>query len=118
MKMRFDRFFSYWGLGAHALYALGVFPNTFPVALFVLMGAIFHNLFLNKSYNIWFDFVLHWAPFLVFIVLFWFAVLRFHIGLKEIAVPVVLLALYLLYVGGLDKSLEYYSDHVYWFSNS
>lgn len=61
------KYFTHWAFIAHAMFALGVFPNTFFLAVFVLAGAVHINVYVLKQYSWRTDVVLHYAPFLIFL---------------------------------------------------
>lgn len=112
-----ERFFTYWAFVAHALYGLGVFPSTFLLSVFVLIGSIFHNCNTKKHYNLPIDMLHHVLPFATFLLLFYLRVIPFRITWKEIVLPFALCAVYLASVGGINTCLHYYTDHPYYFHN-
>lgn len=60
------RFFTCWAMIAHLLFLAGMIPCTFSIAVLVCVGGLLHNIFLNNSYNLCVDVILHYIPLLVF----------------------------------------------------
>ena len=58
-------FVSFRALAAHALSIIGILPSTLGLAMFTLGGSLYHNLFVNTSYNFPLDIVIHYVPVLV-----------------------------------------------------
>lgn len=62
-------FLTTWAMIAHLLYMCGLCPCTFLLAVFVLLGAIVHNVVWNHRYNIILDLLSHYLPVLLFLCL-------------------------------------------------
>ena len=58
-------FVSFWALIAHALSIIGILPSTLGLAVFTLGGSLFHNMFVNTSYSLVHDIVIHYIPVLL-----------------------------------------------------
>ena len=64
---RLFHFYSIWGVVFHILFFMNVIGNTFPIALFILVGSQF-LLFIYPAYinsikiNWFYEFILHYAP--------------------------------------------------------
>lgn len=61
------RFFTFWGLAAHALFAVGLLPSTFSIACVVCAGGVLFNVFWNKQYDLLIDVALHYVPVVAYV---------------------------------------------------
>lgn len=63
---RYDRFFTSWALVSHMLFRLGLFYNTYLLALFVFVGSLLINMSFNEQYDLGIDLIGHYLPLLLF----------------------------------------------------
>lgn len=112
---RFERFFTFWSLLAHFIYfTSNLIPSTFLISCITMFGSFLHNLFLNKRYNIKFDFILHYLPFLLFVILS----PQNIISISSIVFTICFISLYLYLNNGPRNVLKYYTNHVHYLKNS
>lgn len=110
------RYLTFWALSLHILYALRILPyNTFWLAVLVVFGSMYHNLFINKRYSFVYDFALHYLPVLVFLGVYVYRKQTPSFSNEEYLLPWIVLVIYIVMVGGPTKIRLYYSDHMYYF---
>jgi uncharacterized membrane protein len=107
--MHYERFFTFWAFACHLMFITGLAPCTFLMAVAVWLGSITHNMFLNPDYNVWFDFALHHAPFVLFIV-FWGETKKRWWSKEAVLFTVIVFSSYIILNGGIFRVYEFYKD--------
>jgi hypothetical protein len=106
-------FYTYWALGFHMLYLLGLVPNTFVIAMIVVViSQVVFWIWPGHAYQHWHkmwwvisELLAHWLPFVLFILLEGTVVWTY-----EIAFAVITLLIYILVHG--HKKIHYYYTHM------
>lgn len=67
---RLFHFYSIWGIVFHILFFMNIIGNTFPIALFILIGSqillfIYPAYITSMKINWFYEFILHYAPVLL-----------------------------------------------------
>ena len=58
-------FITNWALVVHSFYFFGIIPNTIFLASIILIGSILHNIFINQQYDLFYDVLTHYLPFII-----------------------------------------------------
>jgi len=115
-----ERFFTFWALAAHAAHVIFPtrVPSTFPLAVTVAIGAVVHNVTINNDYNPTFDVALHHAPLAMYLAYYYTKRTMYKPTWPSLLLPPTLFVIYLTFIGGPKKLLQYYKSHTHYFHNA